>query len=67
MIRQGIRGLVETESAPQAVAEAGNGLETLYPIRTHRPVVAVLDIQMRVNWVWRWRAQSGTSACRSAC
>ena len=46
VVRKGIREFLEADGAITVVAEAGNGPEALALIRTHRPAVAVLDIQM---------------------
>ncbi len=46
VVRKGIREFLEEAGDIQVVAEAADGDEALALIRTHRPDVAVLDIQM---------------------
>jgi DNA-binding NarL/FixJ family response regulator len=46
LIRQGIAGLVATQSDMRVVAEAGNGREALKQFREHRPDVTLMDMQM---------------------
>ena len=46
IVRQGIRQLLESEDDLQVIAEAGDGEEAQQLIQTHKPDVAVLDIQM---------------------
>ncbi len=46
IVRQGIRQLLESEEDLQVIAEAGDGEEAQSLIQTHKPDVAVLDIQM---------------------
>lgn len=46
LIRQGIAGLVATQSDMRVVAEAGNGREALKAFREHRPDVTLMDMQM---------------------
>ena len=46
LIRQGIAGLVATQSDMSVVAEATNGREAIHLFRTHRPDVTLMDLQM---------------------
>jgi DNA-binding NarL/FixJ family response regulator len=46
VVRHGLRQIVATDPGLQIVAEAGDGKAALDQIRTHRPEVAVLDIDM---------------------
>lgn len=46
VVRRGIRDFLEESGEIQVVAEAGTGDEALTLIRTQRPDLAVLDIQM---------------------
>jgi len=46
IFRQGLRQIVEKESGMRLVAEAANGREALDLIRSHAPMVAVLDLDM---------------------
>ena len=46
MVRAGIRQLLESEKDILVIAEAGDGEEAKSLIQSHRPDVAVLDIQM---------------------
>lgn len=46
IVRSGLRLAIESDPALRVVAEAGDGQEALEQIRTHRPDVAVLDIEM---------------------
>jgi DNA-binding NarL/FixJ family response regulator len=46
LVRQGIRQFLEEAEDIEVVAEAGDGAEALRLIESHRPDVAVLDIQM---------------------
>lgn len=46
IVRAGVRQLLEDADDLQVIAEAGDGEEAQTLIRTHRPDVAVLDIQM---------------------
>lgn len=45
IVRKGLRQVIESEPA-YSVLEAANGTEALQMIREHRPMVAVLDIEM---------------------
>ena len=46
LIRQGISGLVATQSDMRVIAEASNGREAHHQFRTHRPDVTLMDLQM---------------------
>lgn len=46
LIRQGIAGLVATQSDMGVIAEAANGREAIEQFRTHRPDVTLMDLQM---------------------
>src|SRR5215831_17602719 len=46
IVRNGLRLAIESDPVLRVVAEANNGQEALEQIRTHRPHVAVLDIDM---------------------
>jgi DNA-binding NarL/FixJ family response regulator len=46
LIRQGIAGLVVSQSDMTMVAEAANGREAIEQFRTHRPDVTLMDLQM---------------------
>src|SRR3990172_6359094 len=46
VVRAGIRQLLESARDLEVIAEAGDGEEAQALIQTHRPDVAVLDIQM---------------------
>jgi DNA-binding NarL/FixJ family response regulator len=46
LIRQGIAGLVATQSDMRVVAEATNGREALKEFRAHRPDITLMDLQM---------------------
>ena len=46
IVRAGIRQLLEAAGSVQVIAEAGDGAEAQALIQSHRPDVAVLDIQM---------------------
>ncbi|MBB5156707.1 response regulator [Saccharopolyspora phatthalungensis] len=46
MLRRGLRVLLESGGTIRVVAEAGNGDELLAVARTHRPDVALIDVQM---------------------
>ncbi|GAA0518507.1 DNA-binding response regulator [Saccharopolyspora subtropica] len=46
MLRRGLRVLLESGGTVRVVAEAGNGDELLAAVRTHRPDVALIDVQM---------------------
>lgn len=46
LIRQGIAGLVATQSDMRVIAEASNGREALRQFRTYRPDVTLMDLQM---------------------
>jgi YesN/AraC family two-component response regulator len=46
LIRQGIAGLVATQSDMQVVAEAANGREALKEFRAFRPDITLMDLQM---------------------
>jgi DNA-binding NarL/FixJ family response regulator len=46
IVRQGLRQTIEADAALKIVAEAGDGKTALAQIVQHRPVVAVLDIDM---------------------
>jgi DNA-binding NarL/FixJ family response regulator len=46
LIRQGISGLVATQSDMRVVAEATNGREALQHFRGHRPDITLMDLQM---------------------
>jgi DNA-binding NarL/FixJ family response regulator len=46
IIRQGLRGLLETEADFQVVAEAGDGPSAIQAVDMHKPDVIILDISM---------------------
>src|SRR5579871_2741344 len=46
LIRQGIAGLVATQSDMRVVAEATNGREAILQFRAHRPDITLMDMQM---------------------
>ena len=46
LVRSGIRLLVESLDGLDVVAEAGDGLETLELVRSHRPDVLLLDLTL---------------------
>src|SRR5271167_132146 len=46
LIRQGIAGLVATQSDMRVIAEATNGREALKEFRAHRPDITLMDLQM---------------------
>jgi DNA-binding NarL/FixJ family response regulator len=46
LIRQGISGLVATQSDMSVIAEASNGREALQQFRRHQPDVTLMDLQM---------------------
>src|SRR6202158_6091515 len=46
LIRQGITGLVATQSDMRVVAEATNGREAFKEFRAHRPDITLMDMQM---------------------
>ncbi|MEV6237742.1 response regulator transcription factor [Lentzea sp. NPDC051838] len=48
LIRSGFRALLEAEDDIEVVAEAADGLQGLTEARTHRPDIALMDIQMPV-------------------
>src|ERR1035438_1462789 len=46
LLREGIAALVNAEPDMKLVAEASNGKEALEKVRSHRPDVTLMDIQM---------------------
>ena len=46
LIRQGIAGLIATQSDMGVIAEAANGREAIEQFRAHRPDVTLMDLQM---------------------
>jgi DNA-binding NarL/FixJ family response regulator len=58
LVRTGLRQVIEKEAGYAVVAEAGDGREALEQIRTFKPAVAILDIEMPV--------MSGLDAARRA-
>jgi two-component system LytT family response regulator len=46
LVRSGMRSLLDDESGVTIVAEARNGVEAVDAIRTHKPDVVFLDVQM---------------------
>lgn len=46
MFRHGLRQVIETQHDWVVVGEAGDGVQALELIRTHRPSIALLDISM---------------------
>ncbi|PZG09826.1 response regulator [Nonomuraea aridisoli] len=48
LLRSGFRALLDLEDDIEVVAEAGDGLEGLAPVRRHLPDVALVDVQMPV-------------------
>ena len=48
LIRQGIAGLVATQTDMRVIGEATNGREAIQQFRTHRPDVTLMDLQMPI-------------------
>ena len=48
LVRDGIAGLVASQTDMTVVAEAANGREAIQQFRTHRPDVTLMDLQMPV-------------------
>src|ERR1700723_1280784 len=46
LIRQGIAGLVATQTDMTVIAEAANGLEAIQQFQRHRPDITLMDLQM---------------------
>jgi DNA-binding NarL/FixJ family response regulator len=46
LLRRGLRVLLESGGRVRVVAEAGDGAELVAAVRTHRPDVALIDVQM---------------------
>jgi DNA-binding NarL/FixJ family response regulator len=46
LVRQGVAGLVATQSDMTLVAEAANGREAIHQFRAHHPDVTLMDLQM---------------------
>lgn len=46
LIRQGISGLIATQSDMQVIAEATNGREAVHQFRAHHPDITLMDLQM---------------------
>ena len=46
LFRAGIAALIATQPDMQIVAEVGNGRDAIRQFRTHRPDVALMDLQM---------------------
>jgi DNA-binding NarL/FixJ family response regulator len=46
IVRQGIAGLLSLQPDMELVAEASNGREAIHEFRTHRPDIALMDLQM---------------------
>src|ERR1700761_1287486 len=46
LLRKGIAALVNAEPDLKLIAEAANGREAIEAFRTHRPDVALMDLQM---------------------
>ena len=46
LIRQGIAGLVATQTDMNLIAEAANGREAIQQFRQHRPDITLMDLQM---------------------
>jgi DNA-binding NarL/FixJ family response regulator len=46
LIRQGIAGLVATQSDMTVIAEAANGREAIQQFHRHRPDITLMDLQM---------------------
>jgi DNA-binding NarL/FixJ family response regulator len=46
LVRQGVAGLVATQSDMTLVAEAPNGREAIHQFRAHHPDVTLMDLQM---------------------
>lgn len=46
LVRQGIAGLVATQSDMTLVGEASNGREAIQQFRTHQPDITLMDLQM---------------------
>ncbi len=46
MVRAGVRAILARDPGIEVVAEAADGHEAVDAVRTHRPAVALLDIQM---------------------
>ena len=48
VLREGIAAILASESDMVIVAEAGNGRQAIEQFRTHRPDIALMDLQMPV-------------------
>ena len=48
IVRQGLRAILETYSDVHVVAEAGDGRQAIEAVRTFRPHIVVMDINMPV-------------------
>src|ERR1700690_3821074 len=46
LIRQGIAGLIATQTDMTVIAEAANGREAIQQFRRHRPEITLMDLQM---------------------
>ncbi|HEX5405087.1 MAG TPA: response regulator transcription factor [Pseudonocardiaceae bacterium] len=46
LLRRGLRVLLEADGRVQVVAEAGDGAQLISVVTTHRPAVALIDVQM---------------------
>ena len=46
VVRQGIAGIIATESDMSSIGEAATGREALQQFRAHRPDVTLMDLQM---------------------
>jgi DNA-binding NarL/FixJ family response regulator len=46
LLRRGLRVLLEADGRVEVVAEAGDGAQLVSAITTHRPAVALIDVQM---------------------
>jgi DNA-binding NarL/FixJ family response regulator len=46
LIRQGIAGLLATETDMNLIAQAANGCEAIQQFRRHRPDITLMDLQM---------------------
>jgi DNA-binding NarL/FixJ family response regulator len=46
LLRRGLRVLLEADGRVQVVAEAGDGAQLVTAVTTHRPAVALIDVQM---------------------
>jgi DNA-binding NarL/FixJ family response regulator len=46
LLRRGLRVLLEADGRVQVVAEAGDGAQLVSAVTTHRPAVALIDVQM---------------------